>query len=102
MLIPVDADEPVVAPVITQVSLVTAQLSAVVGFAVAILLLHTPAEVVFVILAGHVIVGAIGSRTVTFEVQVETLPLLSVTVSVTGLLTNVNGKVWFGIPGPSI
>ena len=56
--VPWTAAVPVVAPVNVQVSFVTAQLSAVVGFGTTTLAVHTPMPLVCVMLAGQVIVGA--------------------------------------------
>ena len=74
--IPVAGDEPVVAPVITHVSVVTAQLSAVVGFGTVIVAVHTPGSVLATILAGQVIVGFCTSSTVIVNVQVATPQVL--------------------------
>src|SRR5687767_2543955 len=79
-LIPVAGEEPVVAPVITQVCCVTAQLSAAVGLGTAMVAVHTPAPVLATILAGQVIVGACVSFTVTVKEQVAVLPAASATV----------------------
>ena len=65
MLIPVTGDEPVVAPVNTQLSRFTLQLSLVVGLGVTTDLVHVPGLVVVTILAGHTIVGGVTSFTVT-------------------------------------
>jgi hypothetical protein len=81
-LIPVAGEAPVVAPVIVHVSVVTAQLSAVIGLATAIVAVHNPTSVGTVILAGHVIVGTCASSTVIVNVQVAT-PQVLVAVAVT-------------------
>src|SRR5687767_3124521 len=81
-LIPVAGEEPVVAPVITQVCWVTAQLSAVTGLGTAMVAVHTPGLVLATILAGQVIVGFCTSTTVTVNVQVAT-PQILVAVAVT-------------------
>jgi hypothetical protein len=74
---PVAGLDETVAPVIAQVNLVTEQLSAVVGFAVATLALHpaiAPAVVKAEMFDGQVIVGLILSVTVTVNEQVAELP----------------------------
>jgi uncharacterized protein (DUF983 family) len=80
LLIPVAAEVAIVAPVIAQVNLVTVQLSPVVGLSVTTEAVHDPVAVFAVRLAGHVIVGAILSVTVTVNEQVAVSPALSVTV----------------------
>ena len=64
MLIPVLGELATVAPVMAHVNRVTAQLSAVVGFAVATDPEQLEVEVLQVALAGHVMVGLILSVTV--------------------------------------
>ena len=64
-MIPVADEAAVVAPVSAQVNFVTAQLSAVVGFAVATLAVQDPTPTLGVRLAEQVIVGTIVSVTVT-------------------------------------
>jgi multidrug transporter EmrE-like cation transporter len=86
LLIPVAAEVPVVAPVITHVKTVTPQLSVVVGFVVAILLEQVPAVTVFAMFAGHVMVGIVMSRVFTLKTQLVVLPLASVAVMVTGVV----------------
>src|SRR5690349_12538376 len=81
-LIPVAGEEPVVAPVITQVNCVTAQLSPVTGFGVATVATHAPGSVLATIFAGQVIVGFCTSSTVIVNVQVAT-PQILVAVAVT-------------------
>ena len=83
LLIPVAGDVKVVAPVIAHVSVATPQLSAVVGLAIARLLVQVPAVTVLVIFAGHVMVGIVVSTLFTFSVQLLELPAASVAVSVT-------------------
>jgi hypothetical protein len=80
---PETGEEPVVAPLSTQLRLATPQLSEVVGLGVDTERLHVPGLMVVLILDGHAIVGAIPSTIFTIEVHVEELPLTSVTVSVT-------------------
>ena len=79
---PVAGDEPVVAPVITQVTAVTPQLSPVTGLGTVIVAVHTPGSVGATILAGQVIVGGCTSSTVIVNVQVAT-PQVLVAVAVT-------------------
>jgi hypothetical protein len=81
-LIPVDGEEADVAPVITQVNCVTAQLSAVPGFGTAIVATQALASVFLTILTGQLIVGFSASTTVTVNVQLAT-PQLFVAVAVT-------------------
>ena len=80
MLSPVAGDVATVAPDITQVFRVTAQLSAVVGLAVARLLEHVPAVTVLVTFAGQVIVGLVVSVTVTVNEHVTEFPAASCAV----------------------
>ena len=77
---PVAGDDPVVAPVIAQVSPVTAQLSAVVGLGVATEAVQVPAPVLAVMLAGQVMVGSTVSVTVTVNEHVAVLLAASRTV----------------------
>ena len=77
---PVAGEDPVVAPVITQVSPVTAQLSAVVGLGVATEAVQVPAPTLAVMLAGQVMVGSTVSVTVTVNEQVAVLLAASRTV----------------------
>ena len=65
LLIPVAAELAIVAPVKAQVSLVTEQLSAVVGFGVTTLAVQVPAPTFCEIFVGQVIVGLILSVIVT-------------------------------------
>ena len=80
---PTNGDAPTVAPAIVQVNVVTVQLSAMVGFDVPKVVLHSPNAAVVFILAGQAIVGSSTSVTVTFWLQVAILPEPSVTVHVT-------------------
>lgn len=80
LLIPAAGDAPVVAPVITQVSVVTEQLSVVVGFGVTTDALHVPAPTFAVMLDGQVTVGLMLSVTVTVNEQVALLAAPSSTV----------------------
>lgn len=80
LLIPVAGEVATVAPVIAQVNLATAQLSAVVGFAIACALAQIPEVVVVVTLAGHVMVGLMLSFTVTVKEHVAMFPAASCTV----------------------
>ena len=64
-MIPVAAELATVAPVNSQVNLVTEQLSAAVGFVVFTLAVQVPAPTFGEIFAGQVIVGLILSVTVT-------------------------------------
>src|SRR5258705_13894346 len=89
-LIPVAGEEPVVAPVMTHVTVVTPQLSAVTGLGVATVAVHTPAVVLATIFAGHVTVGAWLSTTVTLNEQVAVFPDASVTRNV--LVVTPTGK----------
>ena len=80
LLIPVAGEFPVVAPVITQVSVVTLQLSAVVGLVVFTDAVHNPAAVFTLTFEGQVMVGACVSVTVTVKLHVAVKPAGSVTV----------------------
>ena len=80
LLIPVAGDDAVVAPVMAHVSVVTPQLSAVVGLVVATDAVQVPAPALAVTLAGHVMVGRILSVTVTVNEQVAVLLAASRTV----------------------
>jgi hypothetical protein len=80
LLIPVTGEEPVVAPVKTQLSRVTPQLSFVVGLGVTTDLVHVPGLVVVTMLAGQVIVGGVASFTVTVNEHGDRLPEASVMV----------------------
>jgi hypothetical protein len=64
-LIPAGPDDAVVAPVITQVRVVTAQLSAIVALGTVTEALQTPASTLWLIFEGHVIVGLTKSFKVT-------------------------------------
>ena len=79
-MIPDTGDEPVVAPVITHVSLVTAQLSALVELGVTTLAEQAPGVLVAVMFEGQVIVGGCVSFTVTVNEQVAVFPPGSRTV----------------------
>jgi hypothetical protein len=83
LLIPVAGELATVAPVNVQVNLVTAQLSAVIGFGVTTLAVQLPASTFAVIFAEQVIVGLILSTTVTDCVEVAVKPAPSVAVQVT-------------------
>src|SRR4030095_15448869 len=74
---------PVVAPVIVHVTVVTPQLSAVVGSGTTTLASHEPELTPWLILFGQEIVGAVPSVTITFCVQVAVFPLASDAVQVT-------------------
>jgi hypothetical protein len=82
LLIPVIGDEPVVAPVIIQVSFVTVQLSPVVGFGEAMEAEHKPLLTLAVWFDGHVIVGFSLSVIVIENVQEAVKPEPSVAVYV--------------------
>jgi hypothetical protein len=73
LFIPVATDEPLVAPDIAHVKVVTEQLSLYVGFGVATLALHEPAATGEAILAGQVKVGSMLSFIVTVKEQVAVL-----------------------------
>ena len=77
---PVAGDDPVVAPVITQVRPATAQLSPVVGLVVATEAVQPPMPALAEMLAGQVIVGSRVSEIVTVNVQVAVLLAASRTV----------------------
>ena len=81
--IPVDAELPVVAPVITHVSLETLQLSLYAGSGTATGALQFVLVIVCVMFAGQLTAGFWLSVTVTVCVQVFVLPLTSVTVHTT-------------------
>jgi hypothetical protein len=81
-LIPEDDELPDVAPLITHVSVVTPQLSAVFGLRTVMLLLQ-PDTRVSVTLPGQLTVGRVVSLTVNVVVQVFKLPEASFTVIVT-------------------
>ncbi len=82
--VPVAGDDPVVAPVIAQVSPVTEQLSLVTGLEVATVAVQVPGLTLAVKLPGHVMVGDTLSSTVTVKEQVTVLfePSLRVYVTV--------------------
>jgi hypothetical protein len=80
LLIPVDGEEAVVAPVITQVKRVTAQLSAVVGFDVETLAEQPAPEALAVTFDGQAMVGLMLSVTTTLNEHVVILPAASSTV----------------------
>lgn len=90
LLIPVAGEVATVAPVIDHVNLVTAQLSAVVGFAMACDLAQIPAVVVVVTLAGHVMVGMMLSFTVTVKEHVAMFPAASLALYVTVVTPPLN------------
>ena len=85
---PVAAELAAVAPVKTQVNLVTEQLSAIVGFGIITLAVQLPAPIFCEIFAEQLIVGFALSVTVTNCVAVAVFPELSVTVQVTGVFPN--------------
>jgi len=91
LLIPVAGEEVVVAPVIDHVSVVTAQLSPIVGFCVITEALHPNAFCE--ILAGLIIVGGWISLIVTIKLQVDALPEASFTVYVTVVIPVLNVNV---------
>lgn len=84
-LIPAAGEEATVAPVILQVSLVTAQLSAKVGLGKLIVAVQSPGVLLTVIFAGQVMVGACTSSTVTVKEQLA-VPHELVAVAVTLVL----------------
>ena len=88
LLMPVAAELAAVAPVKTQVNLVTEQLSAIVGFGIITLAVQLPAPTFCEIFAEQLIVGFALSVTVTNCVAVAVFPELSVTVQVTVVFPN--------------
>lgn len=80
---PAAGEAATVAPVIAQVRRVTAQLSANTAAGTVTEAVQSPGSAFWLIFIGHVIVGAMISVTVTFDVHVAELPLPSVTVIMT-------------------
>jgi hypothetical protein len=80
---PVVAEPPVVAPVVTQATLVTPQLSLTVGSGTTTLASHEPELTPWLILPGQLIVGGVASVTITLWEHVAEFPTASVAVHVT-------------------
>ncbi|KAF5055536.1 hypothetical protein DSECCO2_376690 [anaerobic digester metagenome] len=77
------------ASLLTPLTDTTVQLSVAVAAVMVTIAPQLPVSLSWVISAGQVISGSIISTTVTVALQVEELPLASVTVSVTGLSAEV-------------